>query len=220
MNTQSNNAPFTNNTLLAALPENELSLLWPHLQHVSIVLHQVLHEPGNRIEDIYFVESGLVSITANTGDRSQVEVGLVGRDGMVGEVLLIDPQAMVVNRALVQAPGTALRIRADILLGLLDQCPTLTRMGRLGLHYTLLQATQTAACNARHETPQRLARWLLMAQDRLDSDELPHDAGVPVLLPGRAAGRGVGRCRRPEGTWRHSPVPRQDHHHRPRLARA
>lgn len=100
------------NQILAALSAKDLDQLRPHLGRVTLVLAQVLQEVGNPIEDVYFVQSGLVSLVANTGDSGKVEVGMTGRDGLVGGSVLLNPAAIALHRAVVQVPGTAYRMQA------------------------------------------------------------------------------------------------------------
>jgi len=128
---------------------------------------------GALIEDVYFVQEGLVCLTADTGDNGYVEVGMTGRDGLVGASVLLDPDAVSAHRLLVQVPGHALRMRAAVLREAIEQCPVLHDRCLRYLQVLMIQASQSAACNARHEMPERLARWLLMTRDRVDTDELP-----------------------------------------------
>ena len=161
------------NELLAALPPEALQQVPPHLQRVTWVIEQELHEVGAFLEHVYFPESGLVSLTADTGDNGLVEVGMTGREGMVGATALLNPDAVAVHRALVQIGGTALRIRSGKLRELTEQVPVLRDRCLRHLQFLMVQTSQSAACNARHELPERLARWLLMVRDRADGDEVP-----------------------------------------------
>lgn len=161
------------NQILAALPAKDLDQLRPRLGRVTLVLGQVLHEAGNPIDDVYFLERGLASLVANTGDNGQVEVGMTGRDGLVGGVVLLNPNAIALHRAVVQVPGTAYRMRATSLRELADHSLALRDRCLRYLQFTLVQASQSAACNARHALPARLARWLLMTRDLTGDNELP-----------------------------------------------
>ena len=125
------------------------------------------------MEHVYFPEIGLASLTADTGDNGFVEVGMTGREGIVGVAALLNPEAVAVHRALVQVGGAALRIRSADLRGLVEQVPALRDRCLRYLQVLMVQTSQAAACNARHELPERLARWLLMTRDRVDSDEVP-----------------------------------------------
>lgn len=161
------------NLILAALPAEELDQLCPCLGRVPLVLGQVLHEVGNPIEDVYFLEDGLVCLVANTGDNGRVEVGMTGRDGLIGGSVLLNPAAIALHRAVVHAPGVAYRMQTIRLRELVDHSPALRDRCLRYLQFTLVQASQLAACNARHELPARLARWLLMARDLSGDNELP-----------------------------------------------
>ncbi len=161
------------NELLRSLPADELDRMRPHLKPVTLVLSQILHEAEAPIDETYFVESGLISLTANTNDGGQVEVGMTGREGFVGLAALLSPTPASVHRALVQVPGRANRIQTAIFRELVDQSPSLRDRCLRYVQVMLVQNSQIAACNARHGLPERLARWLLMSRDRIDTDDLP-----------------------------------------------
>lgn len=163
--------PFGND-LLTALPSAEIELIRPHLQLVTLVLGQVLHEVGDPIGEVHFVRQGVVSLTADTGDNGQVEVGMTGRDGVTGVTVLLNDAAVAMHRSIVQVPGSALRLRAGMFRQLAGQCPGLRDLSLRYLEFFLFQTSQAAACNARHELPERLARWLLMTRDLIDTDDL------------------------------------------------
>lgn len=165
-------SPVLRNELLAALPPDEVEHLRPHMLHVSLVLNQVLYEAGAPIEDVYFVQEGLASVLADTLDNGAVEVGMIGREGLVGADVLLVPEATA-QRCIVQGPGFAVRVKAPALREAVEHCPVLRDRCLRHLQVLLTQTAQGAACNMRHELPERLARWLLMARDRLDADEMP-----------------------------------------------
>jgi CRP-like cAMP-binding protein len=160
------------NRILLALPPEDLARLRPALEPVELPLKQTLFAPGEPIEAAWFVESGAVSLLAHMEDGSLVEVGVTGREGMVGMPLVLGADTSS-TLALVEMPGTALRLRAPALREALEASPALRR---LLLRYALAfhgQVAWTAACNARHVIEQRLARWLLVAHDQMDGDDLP-----------------------------------------------
>ncbi len=168
-------SPLRGNKLLSALPPAEMSRLHPMLTRVRWVSGQVLHEAGERIEHVIFVEEGFASMVAQAdggGGSSGVEVGLIGREGMVGYPVLLNPEAASYNRAMVQMPGSALRMSAEALRDSIDALPVLRRILFGALEVSMAQVAQTAACNSQHSLLQRLTRWLLMAHDRVDGDEL------------------------------------------------
>jgi len=160
------------NRLLAALPPDVLAQFLPKLHPISLPLRKVLNSPGEPIEAVYFVESGWVSMVTHLDEGAQAEVGLIGHEGFVGASLVTGIDTAFAE-AYVQAPGEALQIETKAFQRELDTHPALFR--RL-LRYTEAmhaQAMQTAACNGRHALEQRLARWILMARERADSDDLP-----------------------------------------------
>jgi CRP-like cAMP-binding protein len=181
---------FSDNELLSMLPPAELALLRPLLTRVQLVNGQTLHEAGERIEQVFFVQRGFVSMVAEAdGDNPGTEVGLIGRESMVGLPVLLDPQAVSFNRAMVQMPGTALRLPAQALRDNAGALPVLRRLLFQALEVSMAQVAQTTACNSRHPLPQRLARWLLMAHDRVDGDELAMTQEfLSIMLAVRRAG--------------------------------
>ena len=161
------------NAILAGLPPAELSALRPHMVRTRMVNGQGLHEPGERIDSVYFFESGLASMVATARDASNgTEVGVIGPEGMVGLTVLLDPGATAFNRAMVQMPGVAYRMPASSLLGCLEGAPVLRRRLLRRLDSFIALVSQTAACNSRHSVTERCARWLLLAHDRTEGDEL------------------------------------------------
>ena len=161
------------NTVLAALPAAELAMLRPHLIRTSLVNAQPIHEAGERIDQVYFFEHGFASMVAVSDDGGgAVEVGLVGWDSMVGLGILLNPTAVAFNRTMVQMPGVAYRMSTTALLAVLEQAPALHATLLRALEVLMAQVAQTAACNSRHTLPQRCARWLLLAHDRVEGDEL------------------------------------------------
>ena len=160
-------------TLLPLLLPDEINQLRPLLTRVQLVNGQILHEVGERIEHVYFVERGLVSLVAMSDDAdTQTEVGLIGRESLVGLSALLGSEAVSFSRAIVQMPGSAHRMTVQALHDSVGVMPVLRRRLFQALNVALAQTVQTAACNSRHDLPQRLARWLLTAHDRVDGDEL------------------------------------------------
>jgi CRP-like cAMP-binding protein len=158
--------------LLAALPRGAYLRLLPQLESISLPLGASLYNSGESIGHVYFPEDALISLVTHMRDGATVEVGLIGRDGMVGiPVLLGDDIAF--EAAVVQIAGSALRMPTAAFKEAIKRGgnPLLTRL----LLYTrvlMKQVAQTAACNGRHTAEKRLARWLLMCHDRTGSDEL------------------------------------------------
>jgi CRP-like cAMP-binding protein len=174
------------NLILASLPDAEFKLLRPHLEPTPLPQHQILHEPGQTIDFIYFLNEGMCSLVALSRDGRSVEVGIVGREGMVGMSLTVGLQQSAF-RAIMQIGGAGLRIRAEIFQEVLLVSPVLrAELSRFALMHGM-QVAQLAACNRLHEVNQRLIRWLLMCQDRLESDKLPltHEFLAQMLGAGR-----------------------------------
>jgi CRP-like cAMP-binding protein len=158
--------------LLSALPPEVLVMLMPKFRRVPLAVRDYLVAPDQTIEAVHFVESGWVSMVATLGEGTQAEVGLVGHEGMVGLPLVLGVDSGY-EEAFVQAQGTALQMEAHAFQRSLEEFPILqTRLYRYSeaMH---AQVTQTAACNGHHSLEQRLARWLLMAHDRAEGDDLP-----------------------------------------------
>jgi CRP-like cAMP-binding protein len=176
----------TQNLTLLALPPRELAVLEPHLEYVDLPQHQILHEPGARIDFAYFLNQGLVSLVILTADGKSVEVALVGREGIVGTPLAVGFRRGP-HRAIVQIAGSGLRIKSDALESALSHAPELRALLNRYVLIQGMQVAQIAACNRLHEIEQRLARWLLMCQDRIASDELPitHEFLSQMLGAGR-----------------------------------
>jgi len=180
--------PFRNE-ILAALPADVIEAMRPDLMHVDVRTHQTLHERGALIADVFFLESGIASLTADTLDHGQVEVGLTGREGFVGTSVVLNRNAVAVHRAFVQVDGSAYRMGADALRAAVERSHALRDHCLRYVEVLMAQTSQVAACNARHTLPERLARWLLMTRDRVDSDELPvTQEFLSVMLGVRRAG--------------------------------
>jgi len=164
-------SPQPVNRLLAALPDAEYQRLVPHLEHVPLLHKQVLHKRGESIKYVYFPLWAIVSLISTPEDSSMVEVGLVGNEGIVGipEVL---GDSIATTTAMVQREDSGMRMEASLLK---------TEFGRGGVLQSLLLrytqalyalASQNAACNRLHHLEERLARWLLLVCDCVDSNQL------------------------------------------------
>jgi CRP-like cAMP-binding protein len=158
--------------LLQALPRQDFERLSPLLHRVTLTPRRVLQHAGVPIEHVYFIEDGLVSVLASADEKSAVEVWLIGREGAVGTAALLGARSSPL-RHFVQIGGTALRISIDELKCAMAEMPQLQAILHSYLHASLMQSSQSAACSLSHPLLQRLARWLLTAQERSDRDELP-----------------------------------------------
>jgi CRP-like cAMP-binding protein len=161
------------NMILDALPAKEYKRLLSDLEFVALPLDLSLYQSGNVIEYVYFVSDGVVSLVTHMKDGATIEVGLIGREGMVGiPVLLGDDIAY--EEAVVQIAGSAMRMKSNVFKKDLKTNHSLLLTELLLYTRTLMkQVAQTAACNRLHTVEERLSRWLLMCHDRVDSDELP-----------------------------------------------
>jgi CRP-like cAMP-binding protein len=159
------------NKLLAALPGDHYQRLLGNLEPVTLTYGQVLYEPGQRIGHVYFPVDTLVSLLTQVEANHRLEVGLVGREGMVGVSLALGVDTSPV-RALVQGTGTAMRMEAARFHQEFLQSVPLQRELYRFIHIQMAQVAQTAACNHYHRVEARLARWLLMTRDRTSSNDL------------------------------------------------
>lgn len=160
------------NTILLSLPANEFDTVFPKLAFFELPKHQLLNEIGEPIEWAYFVNDGLASFLNVMADGKSVEVGLTGKEGFVGVPLLAGFSTSP-SRAVMQVDGSGFRISPVDLHDALRVCPSLNRTLQRFSQIMGTQAMQVAACNRLHEVDRRLARWLLMSQDRLSGDVVP-----------------------------------------------
>ena len=160
------------NEILLALPRTESEAVLPKLEFVRLKLHQVLHEAGETLKSAYFCNSGMFSVLNVMPDGKSVEVGLIGKEGFSGTPLVAGFRTSH-TRTVVQAEATAFRMDAAAFRAALPKCPKLERKLNRYAQLLAVQVTQIAACNRLHEVNERLARWLLMTQDRVGSHDLP-----------------------------------------------
>jgi CRP-like cAMP-binding protein len=158
------------NQLLAALSESEYENLAPHLETVSLRTGQILYEPYELIEFVYFPNRAIVSLVAIMEDGATTEVGLIGKEGMVGLPVILGSNYST-SRAIVQIANSAVMLSTDILKREFARGGQLQKLLLLYTQALLTQVSQTAACNRQHVIEERLARWLLSVQDRIEKDE-------------------------------------------------
>jgi len=170
------------NLLLLSTSDSEYSSLRPHLEYISLPNHRVLHEGGGKLHYVYFLNQGLISLVVVMKDGKTAEAGIVGNEGFIGI-----PAAVGLSRsplqAVVQITGDGFRIKVAALKNVLVSTPLLQLMLSRYAIVQGMQVAQTAACNRLHEVKQRLARWLLMTQDRMDCSTLliTHDFLATML---------------------------------------
>lgn len=163
---------FTQNRLLSSLTAADRKLLLPLLKTVALGLRKGLEVPNQPIKHVYFPLSGIVSVVTASSRQRQIEIGIIGREGMTGVNLLMG-ESRSPHSTYVQSPGRGLRIRADDLRRVLKRRPQM-RDGLLRFAQTfMVQTAYTALSNGQAKVTERLARWILMAHDRLDGNDLP-----------------------------------------------
>jgi CRP-like cAMP-binding protein len=159
------------NRLLGAMTPADFALLQPHLERVPLNLREVVIPAGEPIQHVYFVERGITSVLAEIA-QDRIEIGMVGPEGMAGVAVVLGVESSP-HSFMVQAEGEALRIPALKLQAVMSRSPSLSAMLTRYVHCFLVQVSQTAYANGDFGLEARLARWVLMTQDRLDRDELP-----------------------------------------------
>jgi CRP-like cAMP-binding protein len=176
------------NQILSALSPSDLSLLEPFLKFGGVALRKEIERPNRAIENIYFPESGIVSVVAVQPSNVSVEVGLIGREGMSGISFLLGASRSP-HATYVQVAGEAQWISATELRSAVNSSRTLQELFLRYAHTFMVQIAHTAIANARARIDQRLARWILMALDRTDHSELQltHEF-LAIMLGVRRAG--------------------------------
>lgn len=160
------------NRLLDALSSATFARLEPQLEPVELILGQELHTPGDTAEFAYFPTSGLISVVATMNDGASVEIGVAGSEGMFSVATILGDDAPS-QRAMVQLPGKALRVKARRFRREMQADGAMHTMLLRYTMATLSAVAQTAACNRLHNLEQRCARWLLTAHDRAGHDRFP-----------------------------------------------
>jgi CRP-like cAMP-binding protein len=176
------------NTILLSIVDSDYNSLRPHLEYLQLPDHQVLHEAGSRLEFVYYPNRGLISLVVAMKDGKTAEAGVVGNEGFTGI-----PAAVGLSRsplqAVVQISGDGFRVAVGTVQKILESAPHLQLLLNRYAVLQGMQVAQTAACNRLHDLEQRLARWLLMTQDRVDSECLPitHDFLATMLGTNRSS---------------------------------
>lgn len=180
------------NRVLTALPKTELNRLKPHLSAVTFKQEDTLLD--GTAPYAFFLEDGIASVVVALKNGSTVEVGVVGVEGVVGVPILLGTEGAP-GRTFIQIAGSGFRIKAEILKREFERTGELRRLLQRYMQAFMVQTAQTAACNRQHNIEERLARWLLSCQDRIESDELrlTHDflgqmLGAPRTTVTLAAG--------------------------------
>jgi CRP-like cAMP-binding protein len=187
--------PPIRNQLLAALPGKEYKRLLPQLEAVPLPFMEILYESREPIGHVYFPNKGLISLLVVMAGGALREVGLIGNEGMLGTAVALGMKTTPI-RALIQMPGSAMRMKAEALRDELKQGGALQTVLQRYMHALFTQVAQSAACVSSHAVDKRLSRWLLMTHDRAPGDEfeMKHEfmammLGVTRSVVTRAAGR-------------------------------
>jgi CRP-like cAMP-binding protein len=175
------------NVVLRMLPHAEATRLGKMLEPVDMPLRMNIERPREAARSFYFVDSGIVSVVATVGGTRNCEVGLIGREGGTGLSTILGIEGSP-HDTMVQSPATGRRIEVAALREAMESMPVLRSLLLRYVHCFLVQASSTALANAKGTLPERLARWLLMANDRIGGDEvrLTHEF-VSVMLAVRRA---------------------------------
>ena len=163
---------IVHNRILLALPAPEGALLFPKLRFVNLPVQTRLCETGELIKSGVFVNDGLASFLSVVEDGKSVEAGLCGREGFVGLPLTAGYKSSSM-RVIMQVRGSGFQMKPNDLLSVMPKCPKLAGALQGFTNQLAMQSAQVAACNRLHEVDERLARWLLMSQDRLGGDLVP-----------------------------------------------
>ena len=170
------------NRILACMAPEALDRLRPYLRPMERKRRAILQEHNRPIEQIYFIERGVASLFARTHRDGPVEVAIVGRLGFVGVAAVLGTMRSP-NRCVMEVPGDAFALPSTELRQIMQDAPLVREHLLNYVHALLIQNTQTALCNVRHELEERLCRWLLLASDRLDETAIPltHDQLSMIL---------------------------------------
>jgi CRP-like cAMP-binding protein len=158
------------NRLLAALPAKEFQRLLPELETVTLKFAEIIYKPGDTIRHVYFPNNSIVSLLAAEDHHASLEVGMIGNEGMTGIAVFMGVSTSR-TLALVQGAGSAFRMEAAALRKESSHVGHFHRLLHRYTHSLLTQMSLSSACNRYHTLNSRLARWLLMTQDRIGSSE-------------------------------------------------
>jgi CRP-like cAMP-binding protein len=153
------------------MPAEDLEALRPHMQACVLDLSTLLIKPHEPIRDVWFPRTCLASLVTVLEDGTTVEAGSVGLEGMVGIPVLLSAETTPMQ-TVVQVPGEAIRIKADIVKERFDRSPEVHALMHRYIHALFVIASQSTACNRRHHVDARLARWLLMSSDGIGSNDV------------------------------------------------
>jgi CRP-like cAMP-binding protein len=157
------------NRLLSALPSEDKALLAPYLTPTDLEKGRLLYDPGDDIDQVYFPNDGVISLMTLMESGAAIESATIGREGALGLMVAVAPRQSL-SRAIVQAPGSALRIAAAPLHEAWTRSAALRHLVDRHNEALFGHAIQSVACNALHAVEARFCRWLLSCHDRIDSN--------------------------------------------------
>jgi CRP-like cAMP-binding protein len=160
------------NHLLRQLTPADRERLGPKFQEQNLAFKQMLFEPGQRVDWVYFPESGVISLVTDLEDGEPIETGTIGNEGVVGLPAILGV-AHSAGRVFCQIPGRALRLPAGVIAAERERGTHWFQALLKYVHFVTAMAAQSAACNRMHSVDARMSRWLLMTHDRVDSDDFP-----------------------------------------------
>jgi CRP-like cAMP-binding protein len=183
------------NHLLGALPRKDYQKLLPLLEPVKLAFGEILYESHAQIRHVYFPIDCFVSMLTTVDAGRAAEVGLIGSEGMIGIPMALGV-AVSPFRAVVQGGGTAMRLKTVDFRRNFSNSAALKKEVFLFTHLLMIQVAQTAACNRFHVVTQRMARWMLMTRDRVNSSEFRITQEFLALMLGvRRVGVSAAMCR-------------------------
>ena len=159
------------NNVLASLASSDEEALRPHMKSIDLRQGMVVGEAGNTIDRVIFPNSGIISVVVALSSGEMIEIGMIGRDSVLGASVAIEDDVFL-NQAIVQVAGAGTVIEATPIRQVAAQSPAFRATFMKHERMLLAQSQQSAACDALHELEARLARWLLRARDALGSDDL------------------------------------------------
>jgi CRP-like cAMP-binding protein len=157
------------NAILRYLSDGDRDLLRPSLQRIDLPVRFRLAEASRPIDAVYFLEAGVASITTSVRHEIAIEIGIVGREGVVNLPVLVGIDRSP-SETYMQIRGAGFRIEVERLREAMAQSPTLTQILLMFVHVYMVQTASTVLANGRASIPERLARWLLMARDRVEGE--------------------------------------------------
>ena len=160
------------NAFLGALPDAEYQRLSPHLKKVSLHQGQVLHEAGSPPQSVYFLTSGIASLTLSSEEGKEMELSIVGDESILGERAIFPGNGLQIIRCTMITDGSGYKMPPDLFHQEFNRGGVLQQLVLTRLESRIIESSQTALCNQMHTLEQRLCRWLLTFADRLHNEEM------------------------------------------------